>query len=359
MRISKATRKFENWLGKRLRLVQADLDLKHKLLAEHPFTFLRGTFYRWAQVRPELCPELAKAPEVLAVGDLHVENFGTWRDSEGRLVWGVNDFDEAYPLPYTNDLVRLAVSAQLAVTSRHLKIGGARACKAILDGYSACLNDGGRPFILEEHHGWLRGIATSDLRDPHSFWSKMAALPRARDVPKSAKNPLESLMPEGNLDYKVARRVAGGGSLGFERFVALAEWQGGKIAREAKALAPSACVWASAGRSSKKILYEEILRTSCRAPDPYVRTRGRWLVRRLAPDCSRIELVMLPKKVDEALLLEAMGFETANVHLGSKTAMKALRNDLAKRKDGWLHAAARKMTESVEDDYEEWCEKQP
>ena len=44
------------------------------------------------------------------VGDLHVENFGTWRDVEGRLVWGVNDFDEAYALPYTNDLVRLVAS---------------------------------------------------------------------------------------------------------------------------------------------------------------------------------------------------------------------------------------------------------
>ena len=34
--------------------------------------------------------------------------YGTWRDTEGRLVWGINDFDEAYPSPYTNDLVRLA-----------------------------------------------------------------------------------------------------------------------------------------------------------------------------------------------------------------------------------------------------------
>src|SRR5260370_32652719 len=50
--------------------------------------------------------------EVLAVGDLHVENFGTWRDAEGRLTWGVNDFDEAYPLPYTIDLARLATSVR-------------------------------------------------------------------------------------------------------------------------------------------------------------------------------------------------------------------------------------------------------
>jgi len=44
---------------------------------------------------------------VLAVGDLDLENFGTWCDSLGRLAWGINDFDEAFPLPYTHDLVRL------------------------------------------------------------------------------------------------------------------------------------------------------------------------------------------------------------------------------------------------------------
>src|SRR5438445_5345090 len=99
------------------------------------FPFLRATFYRWMQRWPEVCPELAKAPAVLAVGDLHVENFGTWRDIEGRLIWGVNDFDEAYPMAYTNDLVRLAVSAHLAARTAHLAVKTEDACDVILDGY--------------------------------------------------------------------------------------------------------------------------------------------------------------------------------------------------------------------------------
>ncbi len=49
------------------------------------------------------------------MGDLHIENFGTWRDLEGRLIWGINDVDEAYPVRYPNDLVRLAASAFLAM----------------------------------------------------------------------------------------------------------------------------------------------------------------------------------------------------------------------------------------------------
>ena len=81
-------------------------------MKESVFAFLRATYYRWIQVWPEVCPQLVSAATVLAIGDLHVENFGTWRDIEGRLVWGINDFDEAYPLPYTNDLVRLASSGK-------------------------------------------------------------------------------------------------------------------------------------------------------------------------------------------------------------------------------------------------------
>jgi uncharacterized protein (DUF2252 family) len=117
MNIVKATRRFEWWLGQHTSLVESDLRLKHVRMAEGAFSFFRATFYRWMQVWPTICPELAKAPRLLAVGDLHVENFGTWRDVEGRLVWGVNDFDECAALPYTVDLVRLATSALLAIAA--------------------------------------------------------------------------------------------------------------------------------------------------------------------------------------------------------------------------------------------------
>ena len=120
MRIKKATKKYESWLARNITLVPADLKLKHVRMAEDPFPFLRATFYRWAQVWPEFVPSWPRRLTLLAVGDLHVENFGTWRDIEGRLIWGVNDFDEAFPMAYTNDLVRLAVSAHLAIAANHL-----------------------------------------------------------------------------------------------------------------------------------------------------------------------------------------------------------------------------------------------
>ena len=49
----------------------------------------------------------------LIQGDLHAENYGTYMNSQGKLVFDVNDFDEAYVGHYTWDLQRMAASLAL------------------------------------------------------------------------------------------------------------------------------------------------------------------------------------------------------------------------------------------------------
>jgi len=367
MNIQKATQSYERWLSKYLNLIPADLAKKHDDMAAATFPYFRATFYRWMQLWGEHAAggeghgtkkrkaAWTRAPEVLAVGDLHVENFGTWRDVEGRLVWGVNDFDEVYPLPFTIDLIRLASSAHLAVEGAHLSIAHRDACDAILAGYTEGINSGGKAIVLAELHDWLRHMVTGELRDPVLFWRKMDALPTLRKaIPKSARQALERVMPERALQYRVATRQAGLGSLGRERYVALAEYHGGKIAREAKALAPSACCWAVGGKAPKRIRYGEILGTAVRCRDPFVHQQGRWIVRRLAPDCSRVELRSMPKVRDEAKLLYSMGFETANVHLGTKGAAKGIKPALRKLPQFWLHEAAEIMLSATMKDWKAW-----
>lgn len=350
MKISKATERYEAWLSRHLRIHEDDLAKKHEAMRLAVFPFLRATYYRWAQIWAEHCPEEARAPNALAVGDLHVENFGTWRDIEGRLIWGINDFDEATTLPYTNDLIRLATSALLAQMACPEREG----IDQIVKGYRDAIEGGGRPFALAEHHPVLREMATQRLHRPEAFWEKLHALPEVADEPPAgALNAIARLMPEKGLHWHVAHRVAGLGSLGRERYVAVAEWNGGSIAREAKALAPSACVWAEQGRGTGPIHYQEILDRSVRAKDPFVHFVKRWIVRRLAPDCSRIELSALPKERDERRLLYAMGFETANVHLGTAKA-RVVAKDLQSRTRGWLYRAARKMEKAVVTDFEEY-----
>jgi hypothetical protein len=350
MRITKATAKYEAWLGRRLKIVEADLAFKHEQMRTASFPFFRATYYRWAQTWADICGEAAQAPEVLAVGDLHVENFGTWRDIEGRLIWGINDFDETWPLPYTNDLIRLAASALLARMECDAKAG----ISAIVKGYLDALEAGGRPFALAEHHPALRAMATARLHEPEKYWERLHALPDVKEEPPaSALKAIARLMPEAGLHWRVTNRVAGLGSLGRQRYVAIAEWRGGSVAREAKALAPSACLWAEQGKGTAPIHYQEILDNAVRCRDPFVRVRQNWIVRRLAPDCSRIELYALPKNRDEIRLLHAMGWETANVHLGSRKP-RVLQADLSKRPPGWLLHAARKMEKAVLADFADY-----
>jgi len=355
LNIQKATESYEKWVGARIRIVAADLDYKHREMADAVFPFFRATFYRWAQVWPEICAEEAKAPHVLGVGDLHVENFGTWRDAEGRLIWGVNDFDEAYPMPYTVDLVRLATSAHLAVAAEHLTLRTREACEAILAGYRRGLAAKGKPFVLAENNRWLRKIALNRLRDPVRFWKRFSnfeALHAA--VPENIREKLEAALPVPKIPYERKRRVAGLGSLGHLRVLALTRWCGGWIAREAKVLTPSACIWADGKSKSEKILYSEIISRAARVQDPFLQLYDTFLIRRLAPDCSRVLLASLPENHDEARLLEAMGFETANIHMGSPTAIPWILRDLKQRPDRWLHRAVRKMREAIYRDFEKW-----
>jgi hypothetical protein len=355
MNVLKATRQFEEWLAHRTDLVKKDVRLKHSNMKADVFPFLRATYYRWAQVWPKVCPDLARAPQVLAVGDLHVENFGTWRDIEGRLIWGVNDFDEAHPMAYANDLVRLAVSAHLASEAGHLPLNHKGICESILEGYCEAMREEGLPFVLGEKHEWLRKIAENELRDPVHFWAKMDALPTVKEpIPVSAIDAVEHLMPARDLPYRLVRRVAGLGSLGHARYVALADWHGGRIAREAKALVSSACYWAKDYEGPSEILYQAIISRAVRCPDPFVQLRGHWIVRRLSPHCSRIELATLKAQGEELRLLRAMGWETANIHLGTKAARKPILKHLQKQKGNWLHNATEAMLNAVRDDWKTW-----
>ena len=62
----------------------------------------------------------------------------------------------------------------------------------------------------------------------------------------------------------------------------------------------------------------------------------------------------MPEERDETRLLHAMGFETANVHLGTRRAAKLILPDLGKRSAHWLHEAAAAMVKATTADFVEW-----
>ena len=322
-------------------------------MRESAFVFLRGTFYRWMEVWPDRCGSLDAAPRVLGVGDLHLENFGTWRDADQRLIWGVNDVDEACRIPYTLDLVRLATSALLAIREGHLALTAPSACEAIVDGYESSIDAGGKAFSLEDRHAWLRDAALVRARDPERsarYWTKLKSCsPASGGLPRKK---LRAQLPDPEASCTFLRRVTGVGSLGRRRFVAIAAGSDGTpVAREAKALLPSAASWAR-GKTHPKTYLEKLLAHAVRVPDPCFVVTRHWIIRRLAPDCARIDLGDLPAERDELKLLRAMGWETANVHLGSRR--RKIAKHLAGLKRRWLEHAAEEMAAATTEDFRAW-----
>jgi len=345
-----STSRYERWLARQIEIVRPDLQYKWKKMATDAFVCFRGTYYRWLETIGDIAPEL-DGPAVAVVGDLHVENFGTWRDGEGRLVWGVNDFDESEDLPYTYDLARLATSAALAIgAAKKIKLDPEEAAGAILGGYAATLARGGRPFVLAAKHRRLGGMLDKALEDPTEWWKETLGYPPGDELPAAAREALQAVAPDGRWDYDVRTRQAGVGSLGHRRFVLTGGRDGAPSARELKELAPPAGRWlrrrATEGAEGRPGLV--------RSADPLRAVRGGWVARRLAPDCVKLDLGTIRPQADARRLLAWMGAETANVHLGSADRLADVRADLQAREPGWLHAAATRLAAAAQSDHRDW-----
>ncbi len=291
---------------------------------------------------------------MVGIGDAHVENFGTWRDREGRLVWGITDFDEAAVLPYTNDLVRVAVSALLAREEGMVRVAPKNMLAALLIGYSTGLAYGGSPLVIEERNSWLRKLAQNSLRAPKHYWARLTeATPWRGSVPDRAAKLLNRVPRDAQL-VKLVHRVAGAGSLGRPRLAALYTWRGGYIAREVKARAPSAWLWAAAARTAGwKATLPAVWKQAVRCHDPYLKATRHWIVRRLAPDCSRIDLADLPQKRQEVALFRAMGWEIANIHCRSPNAA-AVRAHLAALDPSWLSGSSELLRSALHTEFLHW-----
>ena len=386
MDISSSTDQYESWLAAELgsEILKKDLKKKRKEMAAGPFSFLRGTYWRWAEMMPSLCQklDLGTAPHALAVGDIHLENFGTWRDEDGRLVWGVNDYDEAAEMPYLLDLVRLATSAAIARGDDHRDI--AAVTEPLLDGYAKGLEKP-RPCVLDgepdEGSGirpWLRQQAVVPEPERKEFWDKLerkrqkyAEDPAAPAPSQRYKKVLLASLPPGSEEPEIWHRRAGLGSLGRPRWVARAVWRGGLVVREAKAVIPSAWtrVDAGGGRTSRSVRCMEIATGRYRAPDPWYRAADGIAVRRLSPNNRKLEAASGTSAVEEdseagrglgldilldPKMLKAMGRELASIHLGTGESGYAIAEDLEDRgRDGsWLKHASTAAADAV---WKEWC----
>lgn len=162
---------------------------KYRKMAREPHAFYRGTaclFY--SDVTTETDDWARHGAERIWIhGDLHVENFGTYLNSDGRLVFDINDFDEAYLGRFTWDLQRFAASLALVAWQKALPEDAirkliaryARSYLAQVNHYVASASDDDFEITLDTAHGPVlvaleeaRAMRRADLLDSVTIMQK-------------------------------------------------------------------------------------------------------------------------------------------------------------------------------------------
>ena len=351
--IVQSTRHYEKWLRKLTPVVEKDFQIKHRAMSASPLAFLRATFYRWTEVWPRECPDLAEAPMTLGAGEVNVESFSTWLDPEGRIAWGLTAFDEAYPLPYASDLVRLAASLFVSADNLPPKTDLNRVCRMMSKAYSEALIRGGSPYILGVRHRWLRLLVRTRVKDPQRYWERFMALPKAASVPSEVREALERSLPL-DAPFKIVTRVAGVGSLGRPKYVGIADWMGGPLASEARYVPVPAGAWAAGHESNVRTYHNTVLETARHPPN--LRS-GVWkglYLSRIGPDIARVDPMAVLRKKDLTRLMRACVTEVANVHLGTPGAAPKIVEHLKGLPKSWLENAARSMVKRNWADFKAW-----
>lgn len=227
------------------------LALKYRNMRASPFVFLRGTCHLfYARLPNERV--LHQVPTTWVCGDLHLENFGSYKGDNRLAYFDLNDFDEAALAPATWDLVRLLTS--VLVAADNLKVNRAEAialCQVFIEGYASALTQGKARWIERETaDGLVRDLldslrsrpraafldGRSDLKQPRGHKRVLRtdghkALPvstKQRDKVIAFMTDFAASQPNPAF-YKVldvARRIAGTGSLGVDRYSILVEGKG-------------------------------------------------------------------------------------------------------------------------------------
>jgi uncharacterized protein (DUF2252 family) len=372
------------------------LALKYQRMRASAFAFFRGTahlFYEdWTKGGP-----LDAAPLAWLSGDLHLENFGSYKGDNRLGYFDLNDFDEAYLAPATWDLGRFTTSLYLAADA--LKIGDSdtRILGAtFLDTYGTALHDGkarwverstaegivrellrrvkrrtrrqlldsmttgrhkGRKFTFDAQHRLVVSRA-----DRAAVVATMKTFAASEHCPEEFSGGFLRVLD-------VVRRVAGTGSLGVRRFAILVEGRGGpdgnfvldlKEARRS-ALAPYAAA-PQPGWPSEAARVAAIQRRAEAIAPALLHAvnmgKSSYVLKELQPLIDRLTIDESTSGADLGMIMVAMGHVVAWSHLrGSGRQGSGIADDLVTfgAERWWVRetlAYARRYREVVKSDYE-------
>ncbi len=224
------------------------LTLKYKLMQADVFSFFRGTCHLFYEDWPTHTP-LDEAPLIWVCGDLHLQNFGTYKGSDRLIYFDINDFDEAILAPCTWDLARVTTS--MLVGARSLGINEADALnfgRYFLASYTQALCTGQENVVQQDTAtGLVKDLINTLKRSSRqAFLDEHTVLDnnkrslridgdRTRSISDGQRLKVTKCIeqwaarqpdPSCFRVLDVAYRVAGVSSLGLERFVILVEGKG-------------------------------------------------------------------------------------------------------------------------------------
>ncbi|WP_199099846.1 DUF2252 domain-containing protein [Dyella sp. ASV21] len=243
------------------------LERKYAAMRRDPFVFLRGSCHRFYARLPE-AKVLAKAPLTWVCGDLHLENFGSYKGDNRLVYFDLNDFDEAALAPSSWELIRLLTSVHLAAGSLTLsKAQANHLCGCFLDAYVEALRLGKARWIERDTAQGMVGDLLDSLRGrlrSHFLDSRTERKGKRRSIRLDGKRALPVTDKQRDkvtaligkicahepdpAFYKVidvARRIAGTGSLGVDRYSILVQGKGspdGNYLLDLKQALPSSLV---------------------------------------------------------------------------------------------------------------------
>jgi len=225
------------------------LALKYAAMRGSSFAFLRGTCHLYYADLPDSAV-FRKAPHAWICGDLHLENFGTYKGDNRLVYFDLNDFDEAVLAPCTLELVRAVTSIVVAAKAFGIpQKTGLALCAVYLDAYCKSLalgkprwidRDAAEGLVASLFEGlrqrkrkdYIAGRTTLKNSKRMLNTDGRKALP-ATDAQRAKVVSFMEKFAETRKDpgfYRVidvSRRIAGTGSLGVERYAILIHGKGG------------------------------------------------------------------------------------------------------------------------------------
>jgi uncharacterized protein (DUF2252 family) len=224
------------------------LQMKYRAMQASAFSFLRGSAHLF-YARLRRGGVFKSSPTAWLCGDLHLENFGSFKGDNRLVYFDMNDFDEAALAPVAWDLVRMLTSLRIGANSLSLSTRQAEhLCQVFVDAYSASLS-AGKAFWVERDTATglvrrllddLRLRQRSDFLDGRTVRRgkrRLIRLDGRKALPVTAvqRSVVEQFMQgfaqrTPNPDFyevlDVARRIAGTGSLGVDRYAILVRGKG-------------------------------------------------------------------------------------------------------------------------------------